>query len=193
MKSLIDYLSNHPKTHLIFDLDETLTHLHIDWSHFTNDFWQTVAKFDPQIVIDIPKEESSSYTLYNSVIKKHGSQGKQVVADFCTLYEHNHFSGHTPNRQLINFIKNHHENYTFYIWTGNNRATVLPVIKELGLTSYITRLLAADDTTFSKPLPDGFLAIFDPLLHTRSQFLMIGDSTYDQQAAANSGIDFFQV
>jgi HAD superfamily hydrolase (TIGR01549 family) len=193
MISLSRYLDQTNKKYLIFDLDKTLLDLRIDWTDFREQFTHEVSsKIDRKIANIIDSNNGSSQDLYNQVIIKHGYSAKVVIDQFCQQWEQSHLLGFEENTSLTSFI-NQSSKYTFFIWTGNNLKTAEHVIKQTSWCKLISLTLGKESTNLSKPFPDGFYLIFNHGGGKRSDYLMIGDSQHDSQAAANAGIDFFQV
>lgn len=188
---LQDFLFNTPKKHIIFDLDETITHLHIDWMGFRDGLYDRVLQFDAQLVKEVPNKSGSANDLYNAVIRKHGFAGKKVVDSWCLHWELEKYGGHNPNEQLVDYIKN--AKMILSIWTANNHKMATKVLKELDILSCFSKIVAKEDCNCSKPYPDGFYTIYNSQVDSRDDFLMIGNSTHDYQAAIAAGIDFFWV
>lgn len=188
---LTDYLSNNPKKHLIFDLDDTLVHLKIDWSTRQKLFWEEAKKFDIDLV---SQEPESSTILYNRLILKHGYKGKLFVDKFMENYEAEKFQGYEPKNELIEFIENNKENYSFYVWTANYKKMVMSIIFDLKIENIVQTVVTRDSVNLSKPAPDGFYVILNGRDIARSDFLMIGNNEkHDGGAAKNAGIDFYLV
>ena len=194
MISLTEYLNKYPKKHIVFDLDCTLAKLHIDWKDFRTQFRRLVSvEIDHQLVENTPAVNGSSRFLYNQSIQIHKGKAKRIVDEFCCNWEKNHYTGLTSNTKLIKFIKNNYKHYAFYIWTANTQCTVTQAIKHLQLRDYLRKIITTENTTLTKPYPDGFYLIFKESTQSRKDYLMVGDSEHDREAAKNSGIDFFCV
>lgn len=187
------YLLTHPKKYLIFDLDETLALLHIDWSTIREDVFKLVATFDEELTKEVPRELYASIYLSNKAIKKYGSIAKTKLTTFVEDYEKRNYSGYTPNKELIDFIKsNDCKKYTCAIWTTNTTPIVRSVLAKEGLTERFEKIITNGDVSQYKPEGDGFslIHVVDTPL---SDYLMIGDSINDEGAAKNAGIDFFRI
>lgn len=190
---LENYLQKHPKKHIIFDLDETLLTLKIDWSNFRRDLWKKVGLLDKKLVKQVPNRSGMGFVLYNQTIIKHGKKGRKLVLSFCEKYELDNLKGVIKNKNLINFIKTHNLKHDFYIWTSNNRKTVDLVLKQAKLSSYFKKIITKEEVKLLKPYPDGFYLIFDKEKQKRKDYLFVGDSNNDKNAAQNAGIDFLKI
>lgn len=188
---LKDFLRNNDKKHLIFDLDETITHLLINWNGYRDGFYHRVAQFDSELIKEVPNKPGSANDLYNAVIAKHGFAGKKVVDTWCLDWEQKKYDGHEPNEQLVEFINT--STHRMFIWTANNHATAVKALTDLGILGKFTRVIAKEDANLSKPHPDGFYTVFNSQKENRDDYLMIGNSEHDHLAAIAAGIDFLWV
>ena len=94
------FLKKYPKKHIIFDLDETLSTLHINWSGFRDAFWKHVGEFDRDIAMEQVNSKGRAIHLYNAVIQKHGKSGKKLVDTFCEAWERDNYDGYSVNGEL---------------------------------------------------------------------------------------------
>lgn len=193
MLKLSKFLKANTKKHIIFDLDGTVSTLNIDWSNFRTNFWDYVKELDNEIVEQLKGDQTRSITLYNEVVAKHGQEVKAKLDQFCEKYEHQWYSGHTPNTNLVTFITNNVNNHTFHVWTSNNRSTALKVLKDIGIDKLFKTIITKEDPLLSKPKPDGFYLINQSFKDEPKDFLMLGDSDNDEQAAKAAHIDFFKI
>lgn len=188
--TLENYLQTHPKKYLIFDLDSTLARLKIDWTTFRRDIFDLVAIFDKQLTEEVPFVPFAGLELANRAIKLHGEHAKNTINSFVERYELTHYSGYTPNPELLSFIRSQKEKYKLYIWTSNMRKTIMEFLKNELLESSFSKIVCREDVTFLKPDREGFKQIqiggSNP-----NEYLMIGDNFTDEGAAKNAGIDFF--
>jgi len=190
---LKSYLAKTPKKHLIFDLDETLVTLHIDWSKFREGLWQKVSAIDQKLVKEVLNRSGMASMLYNKAIINHGSKAKEIVMNYWARYEVKYFSGITKNKTLIDFLKKNSNKYNFYIWTSNTKRIVNKVIRELSIASDIKKVITQEDVNLLKPYPDGFYLIYNSGTQEREDYLMIGDSDNDKLAAKAAEIDFLRI
>ena len=95
-----------------------------------------------------------------------------------------------PN-PLINFIKST-QGYKMSIWSSNSRPIVKKVLQKVGILAKFEKLITREDVKFLKPEADGFNKIWDDKI-PKSQYLFIGNSEADQEAAHKAQIDFFKI
>ncbi len=191
--NLQQYLLQNPKTHLIFDLDETLARLDIDWSMYRKQIWDKVASFDPLLAQEIPFEPWMSLVLTNKAIERHGEKARNNISSFVTMYETTHYNGYIPNTSLLTFMKENIDTYSFYLWTNNSTAVIQDFLIKESLRHVFKKIITHDVATYVKPNADGFLHIKEPNVPL-SHYLFIGDNPHtDQRAAQNAGIDFFLI
>mgnify|MGYP000097042466 CR=1 FL=1 len=58
---------------------------------------------------------------------------------------------------------------------------------------YFKKVVVREDVKYTKPHPDGFYLIFDKGIYKKRDYLLVGDSDRDPEAAKAAGIDFFLV
>jgi len=192
MRKLSKYLETHPKTHLIFDLDSTLAKLLIDWSTYRNELWKLVSSFDDKLTNEIPCKPFMGFKLTNAAIKKHGIKTKKILDQFNGDYELSHYTGYLPHPDLLSFIRSHHNKLHFFLWTNNAKKTIADVVQKEKLNTYFQKIITRDDVLFIKPEVNGY-----NLINTnntpKDNYVLIGDSIFDEETAHKIGIDFFQV
>jgi HAD superfamily hydrolase (TIGR01549 family) len=186
MKNLKAYLSENPKKYVIFDFDETLFTLDLPWEKYYPVISEKLHKLDPTY-----PAESDNTALENGVTQKIGKRAAEVRWRYSKQFEKDNLRGVTELSDLTNFIRDNHAKYIFYLWTSNMRETVQPILQKNGLLRYFKQLVTKGDVLLMKPNPEGFTVIFDPQTQTKNEFLMVGDSEHDQQAAKAAGIDWW--
>lgn len=184
---LAQYLANHPKKYLIFDFDETIARIEVDWSDYLSRLAKIYEQFDP----DRQHPAFSGYDGYNDFVKEYGVEAVELVKIANQKYEQEMNHGFTPNPGLIKFIKDA-VNYQMFIYSSNSRLTVLKGLKKLGLDGFFDQIVTRDEVTYIKPDPEGFYLIYDPDV-PKNEYLMIGNSHADQGMAKAAGIDFYLV
>ncbi|MFZ2026581.1 MAG: HAD hydrolase-like protein [Microgenomates group bacterium] len=190
--TLEQYLAQHPKKYLIFDLDDTLAHLNINWNTIRQGVFDIVAQQDEQLVADTVNERFATIYLANRAVTKHGEKMKDEITKFWTAYEKNNYSGYIPNSGLITTLKSLDLRYKKYIWTTNTEFPINDFIQKEGLGSQFKKIVSHKTSLYLKPEADGFKDIYVPGTPL-SDYLMIGDSINDMGAAKNAGIDFFEI
>jgi len=189
---LTEYLVSNPKKYIIFDLDDTLAHLNVDWSTYREEIFGVVAAFDEQLVKETPPFYYAGLELSNRAIQKHGKFAHNAVCRFTEEYELSHYSGYIPNKELLCFVRDNSKKYSFFIWTSNARKTIQDFLSKESLTTAFKTIVTRNDVDMVKPHREGFdrMYIQDTAL---SEYLLVGDSVMDEGAAKNIGIDFFKI
>lgn len=137
---LDEYLSTHPKKHLIFDLDATILTLLVDWASWRNGLWEMVQSIDRSLPQKFPeKTGATAAQLYNVAVKKHGQTARAALLKYCQDFELKHLKGTTINQAIAQGIKTYASNYTLYVWSSNNHLTVKFALQKHGLHQYFTK------------------------------------------------------
>lgn len=189
---LEDYLIQHPKKYLIFDLDSTIVLLNIDWSSYRRDLFDLVSTFDKPLTQQVPFVPFAGLELTNRAIKKHGDFAKKKIDTFVEQYETSHYSGYTPNTKLLTFIRTHKKEYVYFIWTSNMKKSFEEFMAQENLNNVFSVIVDRGSTPLLKPEINGFSLMFMQGT-SLNEYLMIGDSVFDEGAAINAEIDFFKI
>jgi phosphoglycolate phosphatase-like HAD superfamily hydrolase len=175
------------KKYFIFDFDRTLAKMEIDWTDWHLGIAQIYSKYNPDHGYEKGK---NPHQYHNILVERYGDPLLAEARQFNRDYESKHLTGFTPNIELIKFI--HDNTYlTFYVYSSNARSTVVRGLTEVGILDRIKKVVTKDDVRFVKPNPEGF-TLLDDFKGNEPQFLMIGDSGADRDAAKAAGIDFLE-
>lgn len=187
---LSSYLQEHLKKYLIFDFDDTLVTLQLPWSSYAPGLKTIINEVDPDLVARYPGSETK-YLIHEALIK-HGQSIRPHINRYRRQFEKNCLQGILRNDWLLAFLQENTTNYQFFIWSSNDTHTILPILQDYRLEALFQKIVGADDVDYPKPSPDGFYVLFDPDTQEKADFLFIGDSTSDERASRNAGIDFFK-
>jgi len=188
---LEEYLIKNPKKYLIFDLDETLIRLEVDWNGVYEMLFTAVKDIDPSLVSKAPESALEFYNLVNKTTLKHGKKAKKKLDETIAEYEISHYVSYSPNPSLMSFIRTHKDRYSFSLWTSNAKGTIRDFLQKEQFEHYFKNIITLESVLFTKPHTYGFDIIYDPN-NVRKDYLMIGDSENDKIMAQNAGIDFFK-
>jgi len=186
MEELKKYLSTNAKKHLIFDFDETLVKLFLPWKKSISKLEPRIREIDNELFL---QHGYLNYRLYNQLMKRHGQAIRNEINDFYRGIEENDLVKVTVNRPAFDFIRENKGKYLFYIWSSNQAETINRIIRANGFEKLFSKIMAPPKLDFFKPDKNGFENIFKN--GRKNDYLMIGDSDYDRQAAENAGIDYF--
>lgn len=185
---LRDYLAKNPKKYLIFDFDETIAKIEMDWSGWHVGMADIYRQFDHQKVEDYSSDE---HNRYNSYVEKFGQELVEKIKKFNVEYESRMTRGLSSNPELIEFIKQASE-FEMFVYSSNSKSTVERGLRELEIADKFELVVSRDEVIYIKPNPEGFGLILDPNV-SKSEYLMIGNSHADRIAAESAGIDFYLV
>jgi len=180
-------LLSQQKSNLVFDFDKTIAQMEIDWSGWHLGIADIYTKFDTNHGY---KRGKNPHESYNELAATHGKKLINAVQKFVSDYEKKYTTGFTPNPKLVAFIKANSSN-RMYIYSSNSRYIVELGLQTLGITTSFDQIIFRDDVDKVKPDPEGFYLI-NNFNQQKESFLMIGDSSGDQIAAQQAGIDFFK-
>ena len=188
---LIAEVQHHGYRHLIFDLDQTLAHLHLPWAEWV----RQVSAISPRISqaefeSNLAHPDAVSGKVQNQLLHRHPELYDRYIT-ITTDFETKYFS-YTPNHPLIAALPRLAAVADLSLWTSNVRATVDRTLSELDLTDTFARIATREDVFYGKPDPEGWRQLAlrgEPL----SSYLFIGDSPNDQLAAQAIGIRYYHI
>ncbi len=183
MKQIKDY------THYIFDLDQTIMTLNIDWT-----VWLQVVEdiFSERHIRFAFTSSKAAFIQLNDLVRAEGEATRQEINHKIRDAEMNHLDGYTLVPQCISFLTSLPPSAHRYIWTSNALDTANKALVDTDLMQYFEKIAARDNVPYTKPDPSGFDFLRD-LTIPKSQYVMIGDSENDEEASHNAGIDFIHV
>jgi HAD superfamily hydrolase (TIGR01549 family) len=184
---LRDYLAKNPKKYLIFDFDETIAMIDMDWSQYHARMAEIYKKFDSKR----HHPAFYSYDGYNDFVREHGEEVMRLIKTANSQYEQEMGQGFIPNHKLIKFI-NQADGFRMFVYSSNSRTTVERGLIELSIKDRFEQIVSRDDVSYIKPDPEGFGLIYDPNI-PKEDYLMIGNSSTDREMAEAVGIDFYLV
>ena len=138
-------------------------------------------------------ENGSTILLLNDFVTRYGSRARNIILPCIDYYESNFIEKISINDELVYFIKETHSQYNFYIWSSNMGNTIRKFLKANRLSQLFKKIVSRDKVMFTKPYPEGFSHIFCSDKHKHKDFLLVGDSLFDEMAARSVGIDFYKL
>ncbi|MBV9480134.1 MAG: HAD family hydrolase [Acidobacteria bacterium] len=182
------YLQKNQKREVIFDFDETISTLLINWAEWDRAVGQVLHRYDPAFV-PLGIIEAVQQNIF---MQRFGKKFRDDLLHTTCKYEKELVSGHRVNSVALILIKKARSVANLHIWTSNHLETIYPILQELHLDSAFKRMIARGDVTFIKPHPEGFYLLFDEN-NPKSAYLLIGDSKKDAEAAKSAGVDFMNI
>lgn len=194
MKRLSSILSTHAISSIIFDFDETITTLNVDWETFLIELSKTVDSIEKNSWQILSDQGYHPVQIYSYICKKHGKKARDALHNSWALWEQKLYRGnHVPHKQLVQFIRSNHKKTRMHVWTLNTEIFVDRFLRELKIDTCFQKIVTRDDVFLPKPDIEGFTLIFNPKKERKEEYLYIGDSVWDEQAAKNAGIRFLNV
>ena len=188
-KKLLGLITKNSYTHLIFDMDETLSRLKLPWK----EGYETLCALAPDdlgLLMRRKRGEKQSYSYIVNPAVETDESFLPLAIDWAQQFE-KQLAEHEPNLELVGLIPELAEKYTLYVWSSNTQASVKKVLKDLGIEQYFAKIIAREDVKLLKPAPDGWRHVSDHA--PKEKFLFIGDSYNDREAASAIGIDYFEI
>ena len=184
----ITHLNEHKKTDIIFDFDETLVHLLIDWSNWHAGMKELFNSYKP--LSQAPN--NNIVMLQNVYIKEFGSELRDRIIQINYEAERDDMNGYKLLKPQNDWITDLSKVFTLHIWTSNDKRTIIPLLQKLNIDQFFKTVVTRNDVYYIKPEKDGFEKINTE--HKSPEcFMMIGDSASDRGAAKSAGIDFLHV
>jgi len=187
---LKNYLKNHKKTHLIFDLDETILELILPWDRWEEGIKEELRKIDPQILKEYQSRTINLNEMQNTYISKYPN-AKDMLVKNAIKFELENLKDIRINQELVNFIKEA-KSYQIFLWTSNTSQTAKNILKKVKILEKFTKIISCEDVKLLKPETDGFDLIWDGKT-PKQNYLFVGDSLDDKIVAQKTGIDFYQI
>ncbi|NOY15213.1 MAG: HAD family hydrolase [bacterium] len=179
------------KRSLIFDFDETLFFLILPWDKHQEELGRLALSLGDKITKENLANDVTG--LINQIISVYGKAAKDKLYKMSAEFEVNNLEKVLVNDGLVEFVKKYQDQHRFFIWSSNMSAAIEPILKDYGLLEIFDKVITKDRVDLIKPYPDGFYQIYNPEVDKRSDFMMIGDSGFDQEVAKRVGIDFFKI
>lgn len=117
-----------------------------------------------------------------------------IILDFgnTLLQGYSTTKGYEANTALKQFVLNNATQYIFYIWSHSPHEQILSCLKQWHMASVITGIISLDNMIEAKPSPASFALLANPAEINKNEWLLVGDSYSDEQAAAALGIIFYK-
>ena len=114
-------------TDIIFDFDQTIAHLIIDWSYF-HEYMKVLAE---KYRLEQERTLMNTHEFCELLIEKYGDTGKKEIDKIFEMVESEHLKDIVINHDLVKFIKENSHKYYFHILSNNVFATLNSALKKL--------------------------------------------------------------
>lgn len=161
----------------------------MDWQFWHTGIIPIVKKYEPDF------DENTDLHMYSihQFINKYGEAFRNDYVNFETALEQKHYHTYKLIDKSFNLLQElHRQNKSLYLLTSNCRAVVFPILEELKVSDYFTKIVTLNDVENVKPSPAPFKLIASDETD-KNQYLMIGDSISDREFAQNVEIDYLDV
>jgi HAD superfamily hydrolase (TIGR01509 family) len=122
-----------------------------------------------------------------------GRAEPEIVARKIELYRERAADGHTVSAEAREAVRQAAERVSVAIVSGSARSEIEPVVEAAGLSSSITKIVAAEDVEHGKPAPDGYLRALELLGAEAEEAVAIEDSEVGVAAAKAAGLHCYAV
>ena len=168
---------------ILFDMDDTLLKLNVDWVKLTNDInWEF---FEGKYSHLTPHKFFVAYfsRLLNKLTKKEQAQVRKrrleaelqgIPTGKCFAYDY--------------VLADMKKNYKLGVVSGNYKPTVKKALAVCGINRYIKMAVSIDDVPISKPSPEPLLFALKKLKCKPSQSVYVGDHPDDMRAGKAAGM-----
>ncbi len=190
VEKLTKHVRRNGYKHLVFDLDETITRLHLPWPEGYELLYDRAPNhIEKQMREDFARGEAYGVVL-NKAVEQHDEFLPLLLA-WAHEFEAQLVS-HEPHDELVAALPQFAaEGRRLVLWTSNTRRAALQTLTELNIAQHFDVIVARDDVRLIKPNAEGWRHIYGSEL--LGEYLFIGDSENDCGAAEAVGIDFFEI
>ncbi|MFC2175099.1 HAD family hydrolase [archaeon] len=160
---------------ILFDMDDTLLHLNVDWSAVR----EKMNEYSSQYGIDIPPG------ILEGLI---GIQEEKVKAGLFGIMDEYEANGWQDSYLLPHAkeVLDSLEGYSLAVVTGNGRKATSKVLEKHGLTEYFGAVVTREDG--QKPLPDPIYVALERLGCEAGDAVFVGNGLNDARAASAAGV-----
>ncbi len=147
--------------------------------------------------VGLPKVPAENVTniiglgLKESIHAVYGDIAPDIAQKLAQQYSANYYAGEQAiplfDGAKETIIELHRRGYKVTVATGKGRRGLNLALQHCGLTQYFNATRTVDEC-FSKPHPQMLDELMEEFVATPERTLMIGDTGYDMQMAANAGV-----
>lgn len=187
---LVNKWKEEGKTHVVFDFDETIATLLVDWPLWQRKMLALLRLFDPSYD---PERDFVKADHINSFIRRFGDEARTPIVELNREMETEHCSGLEKNEACLSLVHALYEaGFSLVVWSSNDSSTLAKHLFDLGILELFSPIVGRDDVTSIKPDPDGWRLV-NPEKLPVERFVFVGDSKSDSGACAALGLDFVHV
>lgn len=187
VEEVIQHIKNTQKKIVIFDFDDTICDMEIDWPKWDEEVGKLLQKYDPAISL------SGGYmrdNLMNGFLEKFGEAFRKEWRALSNQFEKENAKGCEPLTRIVTLIKQL-ENIDLWIWSSNSEEVVRTYLRDLEIENKFSTFITRDSVDYIKPSSDGFLKHAGN--RNPNEFLFIGNAKNDRLAAEAAKIEYIDV
>lgn len=178
--------------HVIFDFDKTIATMNTDWKDWHHGVGEIFRKYEQGFDLDL--KGGQIHHFQNDMYDKFGPELKNEVDAFVRRFESENTKSIIPIQKTIDLINElSKEGRSISIWSSNDSETLKKWLGELGIFDKFKIIVSRDIVDFVKPHTSGFVKYFQPMALNPNELILIGDSSFDRDAANNCGIKYIDV
>ncbi|MCS7109301.1 MAG: HAD family hydrolase [Candidatus Micrarchaeota archaeon] len=168
---------------IIFDMDNTLLELNVDWYKLTRDI--DYEYFQGKYSHLTPHKFFVAF--FSDLLSKLTKRQQREIREKRLETEMEGLAKGTcfPYRGVLSKLS---KNYKLGVVSGNYKPTVLAALKKCGFKPYIKAIVTIDDVPVSKPSPLPLLKAAKLLKVRPEEAVYVGDHPDDIKAARNAGM-----
>ncbi|MEM3408266.1 MAG: HAD family hydrolase [Candidatus Micrarchaeia archaeon] len=168
---------------IIFDMDNTLLELNVDWYKLTNDI--DYEYFQGRYSHLTPHKFFVAF--FSKLLDKLTNRQKKEIREKRLEKEMEGLATGTcfPYRGILKSLS---QKYKLGVVSGNYRPTVIKALQKCGFRKYIKAIVSIDDVPESKPSPLPLQKALKMLRVKPEEAVYVGDHPDDIKAARNAGM-----
>ncbi|MEM3370003.1 MAG: HAD family hydrolase [Candidatus Micrarchaeia archaeon] len=168
---------------IIFDMDNTLLELNVDWYKLTNDI--DYEYFQGKYSHLTPHKFFVAF--FSKLLDKLTTRQKKEIREKRLEKEMEGLATGTcfPYRGILKSLS---KKYKLGVVSGNYRQTIIKALQRCGFRKYIKAIVSIDDVPESKPSPLPLQKALKMLMVKPEEAVYVGDHPDDIKAARNAGM-----
>jgi FMN phosphatase YigB (HAD superfamily) len=186
IEAFIARIKTEQRTDIIFDFDETLCTLRIDWGSWKQRIEEAIHPYDAAF------SSAFSHRALNELTARLGRPFRNHIIEVNRAAERENYHGYSRNEAALEALGKASEIARVHLWTSNCRDTLTPILRELHIDGLFSTKVYFDDVMLIKPDPEGFSRI-NTTTAPVERFLFVGDSDSDRGACQTLGIEYVDV
>jgi HAD superfamily hydrolase (TIGR01549 family) len=171
---------------VIFDFDDTLVHLEVDWSAVERDL-RSLALSE-----GITHRGHTGLMSFASTVARTPAAKRRIDRMIAAHERPVAASGaYRVIRGMVPLLRAVPSDLRLAVASSNSRRTIRRILKDLGLAGRFSMIVGREDVRRTKPHPEPVIRVLRSLRAKRARTLYVGDSDNDRRAARSARVPFF--